>query len=163
MTTVIERVDGLEQTVQDFVRSVGVEFRKLYNSQRQTEAELCPFKEEMSDFKDETRREQREMNKVRLKRRFPDERVKETLDFVCLNSTKATLRIADVDSLRADIAAFRTFFPEHNALPLVGILVSLVLEKSLIAYAERQGFLVLAAGDELMEVKNRPDFEPKRW
>lgn len=30
-------------------------------------------------------------------------------------------------------------------------------------YAERQGFPVLAVGDELMEVKNRPDFEPKRW
>jgi len=50
MTAVVERVDSLEQTVQDFVRSVGVEFRKLYNSQRQTEAELCLFKDEMSDF-----------------------------------------------------------------------------------------------------------------
>jgi hypothetical protein len=28
---------------------------------------------------------------------------------------------------------------------------------------ERGGFLVLAVGDELMEIKNRPGFEPKRW
>jgi len=114
--------------VQDFVRSVGAEFRKLYNSQRQTEAELrlfkdemrifkdemSDFKEEMRDFKDEARRQLREMNKkwgelstklgtlvedlvapslpriieerlneptydlmVRLKRRLPNERVKE--------------------------------------------------------------------------------------
>ena len=97
-------------------------------------------------FKDETRREQREMNKVRFKRPLPDERVKEfdalmiTPDCVCLNSTKATLRIADVDSFRADIAAFRTFFPKHDALPLVGILASLAVEKSMLAYAERQAF-----------------------
>jgi len=45
MTAVIERVDSLEQTVQNFVRSVGVEFRKFYNSQRQTEAELRDFKD----------------------------------------------------------------------------------------------------------------------
>jgi len=241
MAAVIERVDSLEQTVQDFVRSVGAEFRKLYNSQRQTEAELrlfkdemrvfkdemsdfkdemrvfkdemSDFKDEMSDFKDEMRdfkdeacRQQREMNKkwgelsnklgtlvedlvapslpriiekrlnkpaydlmVRLKRRLPDGRVKEfdalvvTPDCVCLNSTKATLRVADVDGFVADIAEFRAFFPEHNALPLVGILASLSVEKSVLAYAEKQGFLVLAVGDDLMEVKNRPGFEPKRF
>lgn len=114
----------------------------------------------MRVFKDETRREQREMNKkwgelsnklgtllenlvapglpriteerlnehtydlmVRLKRRLPDGRVKEfdalviTPDCICLNSTKATLRIADVDSFGADIAAFRTFFPETTPCP----------------------------------------------
>lgn len=108
---------------------------------------------------------------VRLKRRLPDGRVKEfdalvvrvTPDCVCLNSTKATLRVADVDGFVADITEFRTFFPEHDALPLVGILASLSMEKSVLAYAEKQGFLVLAVGDGLMEIKNRPEFEPKRW
>ncbi|WP_089724211.1 hypothetical protein [Candidatus Thiosymbion oneisti] len=234
MAAVIERIDSLEQTVQDFVRSVGAEFRKLYDSQRQTETELrlfkdemrvfkdemsdfkdemsdfkdemSDFKDEMRDFKDEARRQQREMNKkwgelsnklgtlvedlvapslprvieerlnepaydlmVRLKRRLPDGRVKEfdalvvTPDCVCLNSTKATLRSTDVDGFVADIAEFRTFFPEHDALPLVGILASLSVEKNVLAYAEKQGFLVLAVGDELMEVKNQPGFEPKRF
>ena len=74
---------------------------------------------------------------VRLKRRLPDGRVKEfdalvvTPDCVCLNSTKATLRSADMDSFVADIAEFRTFFPEHDTLPLVGILASLGVEKSM--------------------------------
>ncbi|WP_133510116.1 hypothetical protein [Candidatus Thiosymbion oneisti] len=227
MAAVIERIDSLEQTVQDFVRSVGAEFRKLYDSQRQTETELrlfkdemrvfkdemsdfkdemSDFKDEMRDFKDEARRQQREMNKkwgelsnklgtlvedlvapslprvieerlnepaydlmVRLKRRLPDGRMKEfdalvvTPDCVCLNSTKATLRSTDVDGFVADIAEFRTFFPEHDALPLVGILASLSVEKNVLAYAEKQGFLVLAVGDELMEVKNQPGFEPKRF
>ncbi len=206
MAAAIERIDSLEQTVQDFVRSVGAEFRKLYNSQRQTEAELRLFKDEMRDFKDEARRQLREMNKkwrelsnklgtlvedlvapslpriieerlnepaydlmVRLKRRLPDERVKEfdalvvIPDCVCLNSTKATLRTTDVDGFAADIAEFRTFFPEHDTLPLAGILASLSVEKSVLTYAEKQGFLVLAVGDELTGIKNRPGFEPKRW
>ncbi|MCB2264228.1 MAG: hypothetical protein LGR52_15010, partial [Candidatus Thiosymbion ectosymbiont of Robbea hypermnestra] len=230
----IERIETLEQTVQAFVRDVGVEFRRLYSSQRQTEVELRAFKDEMSDFKDEmrifknemsdfkdemsdfkdemrafkneSRREQRAMNKkwgdlsnklgtlvedlvapslpriienrlheqvydlmVRLKRRLPDGRVKEfdalvvTPECACLNSTKATLRSADVESFVADIAAFRTFFPEHKARPVVGILASLFVEENVLTYAERQGFLVLAVGEEIMEIKNRPGFEPKRW
>jgi hypothetical protein len=45
----------------------------------------------------------------------------------------------------------------------VGILASLAVDDSVLSYAEKQGFFVLAVGDELMEIKNRPDFEPKRW
>jgi len=30
-------------------------------------------------------------------------------------------------------------------------------------YAGKTGFLVLAVGDQIMEVKNRPGFEPRRW
>jgi len=43
MAAVIERDDSLEQTVQDFVRNADVQFNRLYNSQRQTEAELRLF------------------------------------------------------------------------------------------------------------------------
>ena len=45
----------------------------------------------------------------------------------------------------------------------MGIPASLAVDDSVLNYAEKQGFLVLAVGDELMEIKNRPDFEPKRW
>jgi predicted RNase H-like nuclease (RuvC/YqgF family) len=105
----------------------------------------------------------------RRKRRLADGRVKEfdavalTADAIYLNSTKATLRSADVDRFVEDIAAFREFFPEYADLPLVGILASLAVDEGVLSYAEKQGFLVLAVGDELMEVKNRPGFEPKRW
>jgi hypothetical protein len=105
----------------------------------------------------------------RRKRRLPDGRVREfdavalTLDLVCLNSTKATLRSADVERFVSEIEAFREFFPEYASLPLVGVLASLAVDESVLSYAEKQGFLVLAVGDEIMEVKNRPGFEPKRW
>jgi hypothetical protein len=220
MAAVIERVDRLEQVLEQFVTNVGIEFNKLYNSQMRTEAELRAFKDEMSafkhemadfkdemaDFKDEMRPQNREMNRkwgdmsnklgtmvedlvapslpriieeslqvpvidqmLRRKRRLPDGRVKEfdaialTPDLVCLNSTKATLRSADVDRFIDDIAAFREFFPEYSDRPLIGILSSLDVDASVLANAETQGFLVTAIGDQLMELKNRPGFEPKRW
>jgi hypothetical protein len=206
MAAVIERVDRLEQMLEQFVTNVGIEFNKLYNSQMRTEAELRAFKDEMSAFKDEMRTQNREMNRkwgdmsnklgtmvedlvapslpriieeslqvpvidqmLRRKRRLPDGRVKEsdaialTPDLVCLNSTKATLRSADVDRFIDDIAAFREFFPEYSDRPLIGILASLDVDASVLAYAETQGFLVTAIGDQLMELKNSPGFEPKRW
>jgi hypothetical protein len=199
MASVIERIDRLEEALQGFITSVGIEFNKLYNSQMRTEAE-------MRVFKDEVRQQNRDMNRrwgeisnklgtmvedlvapslpriveeklrepvvdlaTRRKRRLADGREKEfdaialTSNLVCLNSTKATLRSADVDRFVEDIAAFREFFPEYGALPLVGILASLSVDDGVLAYAERQGFLVLASGDALMEVRNQPGFEPKRW
>ena len=220
MAAVVERLDRLEQAIQDFVTSVGIEFNKLYNSQMRTEAELRAFKDEiaifkdemgsfkndMASFKDEMRQQNREMNRKwgdmanklgtmvedlvapslsrivedqlgeivldlmpRRKRRLPDGRVKEfdaiavTSNLLCLNSTKASLRGADVDSFITDITVFREFFPEYAKLPLVGILASLAVDEGVLAYAEKQGFFVLAVGDQLMDVQNHPGFEPKRW
>lgn len=105
----------------------------------------------------------------RRKRRLADGRVKEfdcvalTADLVVLNSTKASLHSADIDRFVEDIAVFREFFPEYADRPLIGVLASLAVDDGVLGYAERQGFLVLAIGDQLMEVKNRPGFEPKRW
>ena len=106
---------------------------------------------------------------IRHKRIGPDGRLKEfdaialTQDLVCINSTKATLRSSDIDAFVTDIATFREYFPEYRDLPLVGILATLAVDESVLNYAEKRGFVVLAVGDEIMEVKNRPGFEPKRW
>ena len=106
---------------------------------------------------------------ARRKRRLADGRVKEfdavavMTDLIGLNSTTATLNSADVDRFVDDIVVFREFFPEYRELPVVGILATLAVEESVLNYATKVGFLVLATGDEVMEVKNRPGFEPKRW
>jgi phage-related minor tail protein len=63
MPAVEERVDHLQEAIDRFIASVGVEFNKLYNSQMRTEAELREFKDEMRAFKDEMRAENREMNR----------------------------------------------------------------------------------------------------
>jgi hypothetical protein len=106
---------------------------------------------------------------ARWKRKLPDGRVREydavaiTADLICLNSTKSTLRSADVDRLVEEIDRFREFFPEYRDYPVVGMVASLAVEESVLNYAEKQGFVVLAVGDQVMEVKNRPGFVPKRW
>ena len=106
---------------------------------------------------------------VRRKRKLPDGRVQEfdaiavTPTLVCLNSTKSTLRSADVDALIGEIDQLREFFPEFRTTPVIGILATLAVEDSVLRHASRQGFVVLAIGDELMEVRNPPGFVPRRW
>jgi hypothetical protein len=106
---------------------------------------------------------------VRRRRRLPTWRSKEfdaiavTPTLVCVNSTTATLRSADADSMVKEIDELREFFPDYRDVPVVGILATLDAEASVIRYASNLGFLVLAVGDELMEVQNPPGFAPKRW
>jgi hypothetical protein len=103
---------------------------------------------------------------IRVKQRGPDGRRKEfdayavTEELVFLNSTKATLRSSDVDGFLTEIATFRAYFPEYRTLPLVGILTTLAVEESVLSYAEKQGFLVLAVGDEVIEVKDQALSKP---
>jgi hypothetical protein len=205
MATVVERVDTLEEAVKNFVRDVGIEFNKVYNTQIRTEMELQVFKDEMRAFKDEMRAQNREMNlrwgqlanrlgtlvedlvapslprivkevlglevddlMVRYRRRrrtgtYEYDAIVLAGDLVVLNYTKATLDSRDVERFIQDIGRFREAFPEHAARPLVGVLAMLSVETSVLAYAERTGFLVLGVGDQLMEVKNGAGFVPKRW
>lgn len=106
---------------------------------------------------------------IRRKRRLADGRVREfdaialTSELLFLNSTKTTLRQTDVDGFPGEIEAFRVYFPEYARLPLIGVLAALGVEDGLVRYAERQGLLVLAVGDRLMEIRNTPDFQPRRW
>ena len=37
------------------------------------------------------------------------------------------------------------------------------MDEGALKYAEKSGFLVLAVGDALMEVKNTKGFKPKEW
>ena len=107
---------------------------------------------------------------VRRKRKRADGRQQEydalavTPETVCLASVKSTLRSADIDHLlNEELPAFRTFFPEYQALPLVGLIASLAVDDSVLRHAERQGLIVLAIGDQIMEVKNTPGFVPRRY
>lgn len=106
---------------------------------------------------------------VRRRRKLPEGRSKEfdaiavTPTLVCVNSTKATLRSPDVDRMLTEIEELRAFFPAYREVPVVGILATLAADESVVRYATKLGFLVLAVGDELMEVQNPPGFTPRRW
>jgi hypothetical protein len=199
MYTVEDRVDRLEQALENFITNVGIEFNKLYNSQMRTEAELRGFKDEM-------RQQNREMNikwgelankmgtmaedlvapslprivkeefglevtdlTIRRKKKLKDGSSREydaltiANGYVFLNSTKSALRPSDVERLIEEITEFRDVFPEYKKHKIISILASLYADKSIIKRAEKVGFLVLAVGDQLMEVRNTKGFKPKEW
>lgn len=62
MPAVEERIDRLEIAIEEFVRNVGIEFNKLYNSQMRTEAELREFKEEMRASREESERDRKALH-----------------------------------------------------------------------------------------------------
>jgi len=106
---------------------------------------------------------------VRRKKRLMDGRSKEydaiavAGEYVFVDETKSTLDSEDVKDFIEDIQGFRDFFPEYEKNKVVGILAGLYVDEGVIKYAEKAGFLVLAIGDALMEIKNTKGFKPKEW
>lgn len=106
---------------------------------------------------------------IRMKKKLRDGRIKEydaiavADECVFVDETKSTLDSEDVKDFIKDIQEFRDFFPEYKKNKIIGILASLYADEGVIRYAEKSGFLALAAGDKLMEVKNSKGFKPKEW
>jgi hypothetical protein len=84
-------------------------------------------------------------------------------DYVMVNETKSNPNASDIRKLRKTIRKFREYFPEHEDKKVVGSLGTLYAHKSLIKYASSKGILVLAVGDELMDIVNEPGFKPTEF
>ena len=84
-------------------------------------------------------------------------------DLIFINSTRSSLNKRDVDDLLAQLMEFRKFLPEYREKKAVGVLASLGVDESVLRYAEKKGFLVLAVGSEIMEVKNSKGFRVKTY
>lgn len=106
---------------------------------------------------------------VRRKKRLMDGRSKEydaiavAGGYVFVDETKSTLDSEDIKDFIKDIQELRDFFPEYEGKKIIGILASLYVDEGAIKYAEKSGFLVLAVGEALMEIKNTKGFKPKEW
>ncbi len=106
---------------------------------------------------------------IRRKKKLADGRTKEydviavAGEYVFVDSTKSTLDSDGVKEFMKDIQEFRAFFPEYAKNKIVGILASLYVEEGVLAYAGKTGFVVIAVGENLMEVKNPKGFKPKEW
>ncbi len=106
---------------------------------------------------------------IRMKKKLQDGRIKEydaiavAGEYVFVDETKITLDSEDVKDFIEDIQGFRDFFPEYEKNKVVGILASLYVDEGALKYAEKSGFLVLAVGEALMEIKNTKGFKPKEW
>ena len=83
--------------------------------------------------------------------------------YTLFNETKSRLRPSDVDHLIERLNAVRLYFPEYEGMTIIGSLASLYVDPSLVRYANRQGILVLATGDELMDVLNEPGLKLREF
>lgn len=73
---------------------------------------------------------------------------------VLVNETKSTLYSRDIDDLCGNLKDFCDFFPEYRGRRLVGIAASLYVDQSIVSHATRCGVLVLAMGDDSMQILN---------
>ncbi len=81
-------------------------------------------------------------------------------DYVLVNETKSNLKPTDINKLVKTIQKVREYFPEYADRKIIGSLATLYVDDSLVKFASRKGIIVLAVGDELMDVKNEPGFKP---
>ena len=84
-------------------------------------------------------------------------------DYVLVNETKSSLAPVDIDKLMDTIAIVREYFPEYKDRKIIGALATLYVDESLIKYASRKGIIVLAVGEELMDIVNEPGFKPAEF
>jgi hypothetical protein len=96
---------------------------------------------------------------VRMRKSRGDERREYDVIVACeghvlVNETRSTLKAGDVDEMIARLEEFRVFFPEYADRKLAGIMASLYVDESIIRYASSKGILVMAMGEEAMQVFN---------
>ncbi len=80
-----------------------------------------------------------------------------------LTETKSSLKPSDIPELKDTIREFREYFPEYADRKIIGSLATLNVDDSLVKYASREGILIFAVGDELMDVMNEPGFKPAEF
>jgi hypothetical protein len=84
-------------------------------------------------------------------------------DYVLVNETKSNLSPTDIDKLMYTIKDVREYFPEYTDRKIIGSLATLYADKSLVKFASRKGIMILAVGNELMDVMNEPGFKPAEF
>jgi chromosome segregation ATPase len=110
----------------------------------------------------QSERVRRRHSKIRGRRREFDV-VAEYGDYVLVVETKSTPKPENIPELLAMTREFRDYFPEFKDRKLIAGLAMLYADKSLIRYASSKGILILAVGDELMDVMNEPGFVPTEF
>jgi len=82
-------------------------------------------------------------------------------DYALINETKTTLRPEDVKDFVVRLAIVRDYFPQLVGKKIIGAVSSLWIDESLRKQATRQGLLVLALGEGMLQLQNEAGFQPK--
>jgi len=83
--------------------------------------------------------------------------------YVLINETKSSLNVKDVNDFVEIMGQIRNYFPDYSSKRIIGSLATLYADPSFIKYASSKGILVLAVGDELMDIQNEPGFIPAEF
>ncbi len=78
--------------------------------------------------------------------------------YFLVNETRKRGRPEDIGALLELLPRARRYFPQAEAMKVVGSLAFFYLDPSLVKGAERQGLLVFGLG---LEVLNSPGFKPR--
>jgi hypothetical protein len=84
-------------------------------------------------------------------------------DYLLVNETKSNLKPTDINKLIKTIQEVREYFPEYADRKIIGSLATLYVDDSLVKFASRKGIMILAVGDELMDVMNEAGFQPAEF
>ena len=82
---------------------------------------------------------------------------------VLVVDVKSKLTPPHVKHFAQGLGEAREYLGPLGAREILGAVASLYVDRSLVNTAQRLGLLVLAVGDEMMDVKNSPGFVPKRF
>ena len=82
-------------------------------------------------------------------------------DHLLVNETKSTLTPSDVKKVLKLIPEVREYVPQYKDKKVICSLATLYVDPSLVKHATNHGVLVLAVGDDLMDVMNPEGFKPK--
>ena len=107
---------------------------------------------------------------IRVQRRHSDNSHLREFDAIALcgeylfvNETKSRLRPEDVTTFAQFLPEVRGYFPEYADYKIIGAVASLYVDESLVRHGERLGLIVLGFGEDVMDVLNSPNFQPKEF
>ena len=84
--------------------------------------------------------------------------------YFLISETKSNLTSEVVNNFVTKVLPnARQYFAEYAEKQIIGIVSSLYVDQSLVRYGERQGLFVLGFGEDVMDVLNKPDFQPRFW
>jgi hypothetical protein len=84
-------------------------------------------------------------------------------EYVLIVETKITLTPEKVDGFVELMEDIRNYFPNYESRKMIGGLATLYADTSIVTYASRNGILVLAVGDDLLDIQNGPVFRPREF
>lgn len=83
--------------------------------------------------------------------------------YFLVNETRKRARPEDITALLELLPKAPLYFPQAEAMKVVGSLASFYVDPSLVKGAERQGLLVFGLGGGLLEILNSPGFKPREF